>query len=114
MIQYDSYAEDSRFVESLRTLEASGVPYVLFHLAIYPELRSGREFIVNHHESRLLKSLATVTNKPIFETMRYVKVPVVEQERLIKSPGDHHPSLAGLRFYADAIAEMLIRERFVR
>ena len=114
VIQYASYAEDARFVESLRTLEASGIPYVLMHLPIYPELKAGREYILTNQEARLLKSLAQVTGKPIYETTRYTKMPVEKPERLINAEDDHHPSLAGLQFYADAIAEILVRSGFVK
>jgi lysophospholipase L1-like esterase len=114
VVNYDTYAEDLRLMKSIKELEASGVPYVLFHFAFYPEFKAGREYIMNHDESRLLKSLEQVTGKRIFETTPYIDLPVPDPERLIQSPDNFHPSLPGLELYADAMAEMLVREGYLK
>lgn len=114
VIQYASYAEDSRFVESLRTILATGVPLVLVHLAFFPEFKEGKEYIMTYSEASLLKSLSEVTGKPILETTKYARLPVQQPERLIQAPDNYHPSLEGLRFYADAVAEMLVRDGVVK
>ncbi len=113
-VPYDDYADDARFVKSVRAVESTGVPYALVHLAFYPELKAGREYITNYREARLLASLARLTEKEILETRGHIRLPIEDPERLIQSPSNYHPSRAGLELYADAVAEIVIRNRLAR
>jgi hypothetical protein len=113
-LPYRSYADDARFRENLGAIQTTGVPYVLVHLAEYRELKAGREYILTRQEARLLESLVEVTGKPVWETTRFIRLPVDQPEHLRKSPDDHHPSLAGLQMYAEAVAEMLVRSGVVQ
>ena len=114
VIQYASYSEDRRFMESLRAVEATGVPYILAHLAFYPELKESREYITTYQEATLLKSLAGVTGKPILETRKFVGPQPEDLQDLIQSPDNYHPSPRGLLFYADVVAHMLVGTGAVR
>ena len=114
MVRYESYAQDARFMESLRAIQATGARLVLVHLAFYPEFKEGKEYVMTYQEGSLLRSLSEVTGRLVLETTKYVKLPVEQPERLIQSSDNYHPSLAGLDFYADAVAEMLMRNGVVR
>ncbi len=113
-IDHASYAADSRFIGSLRAIEATGVPYVVVHLARYEELKEGREYLVDDQEAALLRSLSEVTGKRVLETTQYIRLPVEHPERLIQSPDDHHPALASFHLYAEAVAEMLVQNGMVK
>lgn len=113
VIAYESYAEDARFMRSLKIIEQSGAPYILMHLAFYPEFKEGKEYILTNAEEKLLQSLGTVTGKEIFETTKRLNLPLSDPLQYVQSPDNYHPSLAGLNLYADAIAELLVRKRLL-
>jgi hypothetical protein len=113
-IDHATYADDARFVEGLRAIEATGVPYVVVHLPRYEELKEGREYLLDDQQGALLRSLAEVTGKRVLETTQHIRLPVEQPERLIKSPDDHHPALPSFHLYAEAVAEMLVRNGLVR
>jgi hypothetical protein len=113
VITYESYSEDDRFMRSLKSIEISGVPYILMHLAFYPEFTEGKEYILTNAEEKLLQSLRAVTGKEIFETTKYLNLPLNDPQRFVQSPDNYHPSLAGLNLYADAMAELVVRKRLL-
>lgn len=107
-VPYQSYAEDQEFMRSLARVKAAGVPWVLFHLAFYPEIEAKTEYILRPHQQALLHSLEAVTGKKVLRTTDYVRMPVPQAERMNATP-DYHPSLWGMEFYARAVAEALVR-----
>jgi len=108
---YSSYAEDARFTENLSRLRARGPKLVLYHLAFYPEIKANKEYLLSPQEEALLGSLGSLTEVKIFRTLDYVVRPVDDPQRIYLNPDDYHPSLWGMKFYANAVAEALIRER---
>ena len=100
-------------MRSLKSIEISGVPYILMHLAFYPEFTEGKEYILTNAEEKLLQSLRAVTGKEIFETTKYLNLPLNDPQRFVQSPDNYHPSLAGLNLYADAMAELVVRKRLL-
>ncbi len=113
-LQIASYADDKRFMESFRALQATGVPYIIFHNAFYPEIKEGKEYITNFHEERLLKSLEETTGKTIYKTTDYIKMPVERPERMNASETNFHPSEWGMELYSDAVTEVLTRNKLVQ
>lgn len=107
---FQRYSDDPRFMENLAKIKASGVEWVLFHLAFYPEIKQNREYTLNRQETGLLESLEKGTGKQVLRTTDFVKMPVEQPERINASPDDYHPSLWGRRFYAEAVAEALFKE----
>jgi GDSL-like lipase/acylhydrolase family protein len=107
---YSSYAQDARFKENLGRLRASGPRLVLYHLAFYPEIKANKEYLQSPQEAALLGSLESITEMKIFRTLDYVVRPVDRPERIYVSAEDYHPSLWGMKFYANAVAETLFRE----
>ncbi|MEW6531788.1 MAG: hypothetical protein AB1473_13210 [Thermodesulfobacteriota bacterium] len=77
-------------------VEALGVPYILVHLAFCPEFKEGKECIMTNAEEKLLQSLPKVTGKEIFETTKYLTLPLKDPLRFVQSPDKYRPSLAGL------------------
>jgi hypothetical protein len=110
---YSSYAEDARLMAALRQLLSLGSKLVLFHLAFYPEINANREYLASPQEQALLRSLESISGGKILRTTDYVSMPVERPGRLNASPDDRHPSLWGMEFYANAVAEALIREKVV-
>lgn len=110
----DSYALDPQYMKRIQTLKEAGIPVILFHMAFYPEIKEGQEYITNYNEERLLRSLSATTGWKIYETTAYVDMPVDAPERMNASPENYHPSLWGMEFYANAVSRMLIEEKFVQ
>jgi hypothetical protein len=105
-------------VANVQALKATGIPYVLVHLAFYPELRQGEEYlrIVDlDQDLALVDSLRRLTGQPIYGTLAHAKLPLTDLESLlIDYPVDHHPSRRGAQFYAEVVAEVLRRHGYVQ
>ena len=113
-VSYQSYAEDSGFLRSLDRINTTGVPWVLFHLAFYPEIKVKTEYILRPPQKALLDSLEAVTGKKVLRTTDYVRMPVPQAKRMNATADDNHPSLWGMEFYANAVAESLVRNGLVK
>ena len=113
-VPYRSYADDPGFIGSLERIKAAGVPWTLFHLAYYPEIKAEKEYILRRQQKALLDSLETMTGLTVLRTTDYIKMPVPQAERMNTAPDDFHPSLWGMELYANAVAEALARNGLVR
>jgi GDSL-like lipase/acylhydrolase family protein len=113
-VPYRSYAGDPGFVRSLEQVKATGVPWVLFHLAFYPEIKAQTEYILEPQAQALLESLQTISGKTVLRTTDYVPMPVPQPERMNAGPDNLHPSLWAMEFYANAVAEGLVQNGLVR
>jgi hypothetical protein len=107
----DSYAGDSRFIENVNYMNQSNVPYYTIHLPTYEDLKTG-EYEVDEQEQSLLESFQEVTGKQIVNFTDYAPSRDTNNpedlEQLFMSPYDRHPSLPGIRFYAEGVSEILI------
>ena len=112
------FAEDLRMVANVQALKATGIPYVLVHLAVYPELREGQEYlrIVDlEQDLALVDSLRRLTGQPIYGTLAHAKWPLTDLESLlIDFRVNHHPSRRGAQFYAEVVAEVLWRHGYIQ
>jgi hypothetical protein len=108
------YAADEGFARALRTLRESGVPVILVHLAYYPEIKEGVEYIATFVQRRQLESLARALGHEPLRTIDHTRMPVERPERMNASEDNYHPSLWGMAFYGEVVAEMLIRNGHVR
>ena len=100
-------------MEELRSLRSLDTKLMMFHLAFYPEIKAGREYLVSPPNEALLESLESGAGVKILRTTDYVGMPVERPERMNLSPDDYHPSLWGMEFYANAVAEALVREQIL-
>jgi len=107
----NSYAADSRFIENVNYIHQSSIPYYIIHLPTYGDLKAG-EYELSEQEQSLLESFQEVTGKQIIDffdyALSYDSNNVEDLERLFMSPYDLHPSLQGIRFYAEVVSEILI------
>ncbi len=91
------FHEDSRFLQDLALIRASGVPIWLIYLPYEPELRSARKKM-NTREQVLFESLKQSVNRFIDLTPEKPMGDAATALTLL--PEDGHPSHAGLRYYA--------------
>ena len=107
----NSYAADSRFIENVNHINQSNIPYYIIHLPTYEDLKAG-EYELSEQQQSLFESFQEVTGKQIIDffdyALSYDSNNVEDLERLFMSPYDLHPSLQGIRFYAEVVSEILI------
>jgi hypothetical protein len=113
-VSFTSFASDLRFMRDVEKLQATRIPLILFHLAYYPEIKAGKDAILDPQGAALWESLERVTGKRVFRTSDYVRLPMPEPERMNVRGDDFHPSLWGMDFYANVVAEALVRNHLVR
>ena len=106
-----SYAADSRFIDDVNHINQSNVPYYIIHLPTYEDLMAGK-YDLSEQEQSLFRSFQEVTGKQIFNFIEYTSShdfnDPEDLEQLFISPYDLHPSLQGIKFYAEVVSEMLI------
>lgn len=107
----NSYAADSRFIENVKHINQSNIPYYIIHLPTYEDLKAG-EYELSEQEQSLFESFQEITGKQIIDFIEYVSSHdsnnPEDLEKLFMSPYDRHPSLQGIRFYAEVVSEILI------
>jgi len=107
----NSYAADSRFIENVNHINHSNIPYYIIHLPTYEDLKAG-EYELGEQEQSLFESFQEVTGKQIINFIEYASSHdsnnLEDIEKLFMSPYDRHPSLQGIRFYAEVVSEILI------
>lgn len=107
----NSYAADSRFIENANHINQSNIPYYIIHLPTYEDLKAG-EYELGEQEHSLFENFQEVTGKQIINFIEYtpghVSNDLEDLEKLFMSPYDRHPSLQGIRFYAEVVSEILI------
>jgi hypothetical protein len=107
----NSYAADSRFIENVNQINQSNIPYYIIHLPTYEDLKAG-EHKLGEQEQSLLESLQEVTGKQVINFLEYASSHdsnnPEDLEKLFMSPYDRHPSLQGIRFYAEVVSDILI------
>ena len=107
----NSYAADSRFIENVDYMNQSNIPYYIIHLPTYDDLKAG-EYALSEQEQSLFESFQEVTGKQIINFIEYAPSHdsnnLEDLEKLFLSPYDRHPSLEGIKFYAEVVSEILI------
>ncbi len=111
VVSFDDYREDQRFVEDLRRIIATGVPFLTIHLPKGSDLQRGREWALYGNYRSLLASLERITGRPLLPLRERLAVAPEEAMRLCRAPDNCHPSEFGMRAYAHAIAGIIQAER---
>ena len=111
-LEITGYNQDRRFMRALDAIRAQPSEKLLFHMAIYPEVKEGQEYILNFNEEALLRSLRELSEFPMIETLANMPTPVENPERMNSAPDNFHPSLWGMELYADALIEGLQKRGF--
>lgn len=102
------------FVDEMKDLNGLGIPWQLIHLAYYPEVKEGTEYLLTPAREKLLQSLEDISGKKSLQTLNYTDLPVEKPERMNASVNNFHPSLWGMEFYAQAVSRMLIERGIVK
>lgn len=113
-LEIQDYAEDRLFMADWAVLADSGVPVVPIHLAYYPELKEGVEYLTTFNQRDLLQSFERLLGREALRTTDYTTIPLDNPARLNAAESDFHPSLWAMEFYADVVSEMLIRNGYVK
>lgn len=109
-----TYNEIPGFVDEVRDLNSIGVPWQLIHLAAYPEVKEGTEYLLTPAREKLLQSLESIANHKSLQTLDYVTLPVERPERMNVTETNFHPSLWGMEFYGQAVSRMIIERGLIK
>ena len=99
------FRRDSKLVRSVERLRSLGANIVLVHLPQHAEMAAGA-YRMSRQQLSLLKSLEQLAGVPALDLIERGNVPA-RPKPLFLLPYDHHPSRAGLEWYADAVAGVL-------
>lgn len=108
------YAESDTVVESVKTLNGLGIPYIIVHLPISDEIVSGKKAILNTHEQGLWDSLEVLAGRKILAVSDFIDKPLDDPYLMDASPTNKHPSPWGMQLYANAITRMLEKEGLIQ
>lgn len=105
-VQLSDYRDDAGFVAALASLRESGVPLLLIHLPIAPELAEGSAMLLGN-QAALWDSLEAATGRPTYRLADYIDPPLADPLAMSHKPTDHHPSPFGMQVYANAITRIM-------
>ena len=108
-----SYREVPGFGALVADIDSQKVPWRLVHLAYYPEVKAGREYILTTQQAELLSTLEAMAGNDALHTLEFVKEPLAEPERINVAPTNFHPSVFGMEFYGDTVANMIIEQNLL-
>jgi len=117
-LQIDDYGLSQKFLESVKLLNGTGIPYYLVHIPEYPELRTGNEWeSVGSGSMPIKRGLALVSSlekrldHKILSFLPAIKKSAIDIETLPRKAGppnmDWHPSTSGVSVYANILGDMI-------
>jgi hypothetical protein len=121
----DDYGEDGRFLDSVRALKESGVPFYVVHIPSFPEIESGDEWaaagsvgVAADQERALAASLPARIGQPVLSLLPSIGAPRADADRLAvkaRDPAkDWHPNPRGVALFVSAVADILLEQHFAR
>ncbi|GEM_PF-4094661 len=122
-LAFDTYAADAAFLESVRNLKATGVPFYVVHVPSYPEIMNNDEWaavgagaVPAARERALAASLGPVLQVPIHSLLPRIGAPRSDAADLANKAHDPfpdwHPNPAGVRLFVRATGDLLLEEHF--
>jgi len=111
LVTYNDLRRDQSFVEAVKAVNATRIPYVIVHLPQGVELKAKREFNTGGQSASLLRSLEKVTDHPVIEMVPYLSLSHEEAMMMCIKPDNCHPSTFGMTNYADAIKRIIKRNK---
>lgn len=121
-LHIDDFGEDKKFLESVKALNATGVPFAAIHIPEYPELRTGNEWesigsgsLLASRGLSLVASLEQNLNQKVLSLLPAIEKSSHDIENLPRKSGppnmDWHPSQLGVSVYTKIVTD-LVYSRF--
>jgi hypothetical protein len=107
-VTFTDFAADGRFREEVAKLKRSGIPVYLIILPWFPDLAFG-QYVNPGPVLRLLNSLKKATGFPVIELLPPAPMGF-EAKTMILSPNNPHPSMTGLKYYSQKVAQALAND----
>jgi hypothetical protein len=108
-----NYQQDERFMDGVAAVRKFGVPVALTHLVHYEELKAGHKMGGTNQDRSLALSLEKAFGVPILYTADYGSIAKENLAKIKRSPVDAHPTVFGMRYYANAVFKALLANRFI-
>jgi len=117
-LEINDYGDDKRFLESVRLLKETKIPFYLVHIPEYPELRTGNEWesigsspLPVQRGLSLVASLEKRLNQKILSFLPSIKNNNYDIETLPRKMAppnmDWHPSDIGVSVYSNILSDIL-------
>jgi hypothetical protein len=108
VVPFDDFAQDQTFVQAVKAVNASGVPYVIVNLPMGGEIEAGAVPVLGRS---LARSIERLTGHEIVGLLPHMSVASKDAGSICVSAVDCHPNVFGMTEYAAAAAKV-IRARF--
>ncbi len=112
-LQLTDFRDDPGFRAAMERIRQSGVPFVLVHLPIYPEVTQGMAPQLRRNDAALWRSLEAAAGQAVRSLLSAWPAELDDPARMNNSPTDYHPSPFGMQVIAGAIADILQRDGLV-
>ena len=112
-LQLADFRDDPGFRAAMARIRDSGVPFVLVHLPIYPEVTQGMAPQLHRNDAALWRSLEAAAGQKVHSLLSVWPADIGDPARINNSPTDYHPSPFGMTVIAGAIADILQRDGLV-
>lgn len=98
---------DNTLMAGLERLRATGVPFAVIHIPTMKEVSTGKEYIANEQEARLLAVLEEAMGGKPIGLLPYAPKPIPGPDYLVRSQADPRPSIEGMKFIAQAVSALV-------
>jgi hypothetical protein len=107
----ETITEDAKLKAAIAHLKLAGVPIILVHLPIAPEIKAGKEFQIEA-SAQIAAAISAMAGKPIYGLLNYLP-PMAEPDEMSMSATNTHPSKLGIEMYAAAVTALLTKEGYL-
>jgi hypothetical protein len=104
------FANDQKLAASIKTLQQTGIPYLVVHLPVLPEVKAEKEYSDLAVEG-ITREVARLTGKPVYGLLDYMHLPVENADRMTVNDTDLHASRFGMILYSDAVINLISKTR---
>ena len=100
------YTNDQRLAANIEALKKSGIPYLVIHLPVLPEITEQKEYSDAEVEA-IARAVTAKRDEPVYGLLDYMPLPLQKTEQMTISDTDLHPSRAGMILYTDAVINLM-------
>jgi hypothetical protein len=108
------YASDRQLADTIKALKQTGIPYLVVHLPVAPEVKSEKEYNWDPPAEEIAHVVSRLTGQPVYGLLDYMPLPVENPEKMAVTETDLHPSKFGMILYANAVTNLILKSGLYR
>jgi hypothetical protein len=102
------YADDKHLAASINAIKQTGIPYLVVHLPLLPEVKAEKEYS-DPAVGEIVQEVGHLTGQPVYGLLDYMPLPMEHPERMTVTNTDLHPSKFGMLLYANAATNLVLK-----